>query len=504
MQRQGELAKPEGSINAAKVNDPEGLLRKGNSPFVILTDRSRTIAYQRCPRKRYWTYEYAGRGVQRLRMSIPLTVGIHFHSAVAHLLKWAKFIAENNSKSENQIAPREFVRAIIQSEKKSYFASIRSRGFEVGDDEDEFFVAHEQAALIEGLVWAYWHRGLPKLLEEFQILEVEQEDVLRLALLRMDGNKGLFPLTSTEEMSYRESTAEGEVSCFGDTVGPLVWQSRADALIKDRESEDLYVLSFKTAGAWEARKDHSNKHDMQGVSESVSIEDRLNIKVTDGGKDFLIDGVKMEFILKGERRKPFEEAEGKIQYSPLIRPWKLRDDGLGVVDLDNEYKWKWEWKDEEGRKRRLSPKKYSPIDVWREGEIGVEAWVDMLASGEVQPEAGDCLESQLILPMPYFRNPLEMRSWRLSVTAQETQVANDSQMIESLRLAQSPLYNDHLDLRFPQYQHSCDYPTRCDCYDLCYGGKSPQEVNPFEEGLYRWREAHHKPEMDMMEKSQKE
>ena len=52
----------------------------------IWTDRSRVLAWQRCPRLRWWNYEYGGRGIVPLNLSIPLTTGAAVHEGLAELV----------------------------------------------------------------------------------------------------------------------------------------------------------------------------------------------------------------------------------------------------------------------------------------------------------------------------------------------------------------------------------------------------------------------------------
>src|SRR5271170_4793630 len=51
--------------------------------------------------------------------------------------------------------------------------------------------------------------------------------------------------------------------------------SRHDALLRERSTNFLYLLSFKTAGQWDRRKEQEAQIDMQGLSEAVDVDNRL-------------------------------------------------------------------------------------------------------------------------------------------------------------------------------------------------------------------------------------
>ena len=104
-------------------------------------------------------------------------------------------------------------------------------------DIDEYLY-QEQKALVEAQVRAYARRRLRPLLDAYEVLEVEREGEWELA----DG---------------------------------LWFMSRPDALLRDRQTGDLYIQSFKTGASWDVRKGKDAEHDAQGLSEGVEIEKRL-------------------------------------------------------------------------------------------------------------------------------------------------------------------------------------------------------------------------------------
>lgn len=204
------------------------------------TDRSRQQEYQRCNRARYWEYEAFGTGVRKVRASIPLATGTYVHVGLGNLLRQVMALGDlphAHLKVDVEAAVREAV--------EGYRAELKARGLDVELGEDGQYVADEQVALTEALVRAYVKApgGLEALLAQYRVLEVEREEV--------------WP--------YFTAVRETHVT----------FQARADALLQERSSGDLYVLSFKTAAGQDWRRDDEGRHDVQGLSEAAAIERRL-------------------------------------------------------------------------------------------------------------------------------------------------------------------------------------------------------------------------------------
>ncbi len=301
--------------------------------------------------------------------------------------------------------------------------------------------------------------------------------------------------------------------------------SRADALLVERESRDFYLYSIKTTVMWDKRRDSEAHHDMQGVSEAVGLEARLrelwetlhaplsddSLVAFDGREARLlailrdlsepprIQGVKMEFLLKG-RRDEYPEGSGRyVQWSPLIRAWRQQ----GVTPAYDQWAWAYEWRDEFGLRRRLAKGKGSTwerVDLWPPGQMGVKAWVERLASGAVQPEASDALDKQRVTPVPYFRQDWQMRDWQEQIVEQELVVAAKAVDMNQARVANQG--DESLELRaqlnrsFPQHTRSCDWPTLCQMSEICWG---PAGADPIGSGLYRKRDPHHDAEREAWE-----
>jgi hypothetical protein len=450
---------------------------------MAFTDRSRTLTYQKCPRARWWEYEYLRRGLAPLRLSIPLAVGTYVHVGLGVLLEQAR--------DERPVDIEE----AVQAAHNGYRELIDNRGIAIEDNRHMAFTFSEQKAMIEALIRIYALRKLPQLKAQYRVVETEREDLLHI---------GWATINRTDES--------------------LIWMARADGLLEEISSGDLYLMSFKTAADWDARKEAENNHDMQGLSEWASVQGRLNkdwestkqtVRVLGvHGNDHLtgssyrrwlnglsssprIMGVKMEFLLKGERRKN-NYTDRYEQYSPLVRAWRQP----GITSSDDTYAWRYEWEGEDGKKHRLG-KGWEPFYAW-ELPGGVKKWISLLDQGKVQPEAGDCLEQQFIFPAPYLRHESDIARWQRQVSAQERQVAIASAAINA-RLEAGATFDDieeELDEHFPQYTRSCDWPVKCSDQDLCWGSAEIADA-PLQSGIYTIRTPHHTPELEKFQEQEK-
>jgi hypothetical protein len=454
---------------------------------VRVTSRSAMIAFQRCPRMDYWGYEWNGTGLVPVKLVVPLATGGYVHTGLGAVT--------GHAIGGRPLPDAQGIDYIVADVLAKYDAEVERRGIQAEENEDIAYTIAEQRALTEALIRLAALRVIPEMLEDFEVLEVEREDA---ALLTPE----------------------------------ILLQGRADALLRERASGDLYVLSWKTTKQWDKRKDADARYDMQGISEAWLIERRFaewahqivkyledpeqlqewrwsdgHLEVVrrldhevlgipawfpkyaanlDLGHPPQILGIKMVHLLKG-RREESEAAPGRWEHkSPLIR---------GYVDPtgpEPKYAWSYYWTCSEthpmrksqyypdgrcpgGRKHRLGDA-YQPFYAWE--RMGVKEWIEMLAAGAVQPEAGDCLGKQHVSPMPYARSPTQREAWLTQAREQEEHVALASR--RQIRL----------DKDFPQYTHSCTYPGKCAYIPLCF--ESPElAADPLATGLYQIREPHH-------------
>jgi hypothetical protein len=460
----------------------------GASPTTIYSDRSRAEEYHRCHRARYLGYEIEARvggvqvpvGVTSTKLNMDLVVGGCYHVGVEQIYKGAGLDEAVGRALEGD------------GEHPGYWKPVRDYGFNLEPGEDASYVVWEQAALIEALIRAYAYSVLPKVSERFYVIEVEKEE---------------------QEVIHTTSRHS------------LVWQTRHDALLMEKDTWDLYVMSEKTTKEWDKRKEDSALVDMQGMSESFTVERRLEewykallgvkattpgeidwssiaellnipdwfIKRFNAGFQPMIQGVRMQYALKG-RRTQYPEGSGRYTYSnPLIRPWRKSEDLGGSRGM--QYATRFETDNGSGGKSRLG-RGWTRVNIWEDGQMGVKEWIELLANETTFPSTppGFALENQFVLPEEYFRNPDDIARWKRQIAYQEG--VKIPQALDLIRCAGTWEERELLlDQHFPMFTRACHYPSRCQFKEVCHGAKA-YLVDPVASGLFRVRTPNHVPERE--------
>ncbi len=287
--------------------------------------------------------------------------------------------------------------------------------------EDVLFAYSEQEKLIEALVRVYALRGLPALKDEYEILEIEQEYDLKLS----------------------------------DNV---ILRSKADGLLRSKGSGQLYVLSFKTAKYYSSRHSSDGSHDVQGLAEAAAIEPLI-------GEE--INGIQMVYLVKGDRKQTRAGSGHYIQNTPLLHPWFNKQ--------TDTFAWSWKWADCNGAGHSLG-KEFQRVSIW--DYMPISDWIGRLSRLEVQPEAGDPLESVLIQPTPYYRRHSELQDW-----VDQTRFIGEELHRKRGLLKGNP-ERESLNELFPQNRRACDWPSACSMQNICFG---PCGSEPEETGLYQLR-----------------
>lgn len=456
---------------------------------VIFSDRSRFIEFQRCPTARYLGYAWGGTGLRRIRATIPLVTGSAVHAGLAEMLSQVQAQGDVPG-AWAHIDVDKCVAAALDI----YAEELKGRGLDVELGEDAQWVTDEQRALIEGLVRAYAiaPTGLQALLEQYRILEVEREDVW-----------------------------EGFTRARLDDNGARVdFQARADGLIQERGTADLYILSFKTASSFDYQQENENRHDVQGLSEAAVVERRLckdwqdiqDTKHDDGtfamqelckpAYKHIVDtlaamdstprimGVQMVYLIKGQRTQG-DEGGRYVTQSSLIHPWRKE----GITEAEWAWRYKWSgpdvWPDSGKLRGHTLGKGWTRTDIWN--EMGVKAWIDTLNSGAVQSDLGDPFVGIVTMPLPYFRQDRDIQDWIEQAQNQEARVAHDHEVLETIRVGQPELMRSAINAIAPAHRRSCDFPSRCQFLEICYGDES-MYTSPLSTGLYQIRIPHHAAE----------
>ena len=140
-----------------------------------LVDRSRIVTgTQQCEWQRYLNYHFgpSGYGIARKAGSLPLTTGSAVHVGTQLLGQWAQ---QHRQATE---IPLDVIRAAAKTARDEYEARARKSGL-VGfaDDARIDEIIGEQSALIGGLTWCAGLEFFPWLLKDYEVVEVETEEV---------------------------------------------------------------------------------------------------------------------------------------------------------------------------------------------------------------------------------------------------------------------------------------------------------------------------------------
>lgn len=423
---------------------------------MILIDRSRVLSYQRCPRRRYWEYHAFGTGIQRKAKSLPLVFGSAFHEGSELMLR---------GDVEGAILRAQLFLSNIFADHGVSFDRE-----EMSDVEKAaLYGAEEQSALAEALLRGWWAYEGESLLEGFEVLEVEREGRATLTPAKpyepewqdMGGGRAAPAVLAQEEM---------------------VLLFRPDALVRERSTGDLYVISWKTCATFGVKTVREAKVDMQSCSETWGREQAGDVK---------IEGTLYKFATKGKRMQDDWDNLWK-QDSFLIYGWKkLARDG------DENWSWTYRWSDP----MEINPKTGKPVGhtlgkgwqkvpIWREYPGGVKAWIEGLAANQIFPRHTSALAAAFPSALPVSRRPDEIERWKRQIVAQELKVARDVERVADER--NMDIQAELLDELFPQYTSSCEDYSGCPMHAVCWTPAVGQD--PVGSGLYTIRTVTNHPE----------
>lgn len=410
---------------------------------MVYSSRSRLETFGDCDRYGYLKFLYEGRGISRRGVSVYLATGSYTHIGLEIIFKNAKAGYVN----------QKVIQRAVEKSQAAYVAEIERRGFDLEEDEDrvnEQYVVTEQCALVEAFLRSFYIRVLPDLLTRFRIINVEKEEVVDL--------------------------------------GGLVMQAKIDVCVQERQSNDIYIFSFKTAAQWDRRQEKQNEHDNQGLSETWALEHRLKEKF---GRDIKVMGVIMIYFLKGKRYETVKGSHKYEQHCPLIRGYRK------LIGADYEYAPSlWYHKPQNASGWGKLGKGWEPFTVWDCEDVGgVKGWIDKLC--QVSPSGNfimgqDVIGESFKIPAPYMRNQDHIASWIRQATATEQRIALARMDVDRLVSKGMPL-SEALDYYFPQRRRGCHYPTDCEMLQACYTANVLE--NPVGSGIYVYRKPHHEAEL---------
>lgn len=407
------------------------------------TDRSRILAAQRCPRERFLAYHHLGTGLQKKSKGLPLQFGSAFHEGSEVLLS-PQVVPDNKVRIEIAVnTANKFLRAQFEVSAVSFDGETPDdiqKAMEYGQE--------EQMALAEGLLRGWWSYEGEAFLENFEVIEVEQEGRSTLA-------------------------------------DDLVLMFRPDALVRDKQSGDLYVISWKTCATFQNRNIDQAKHDMQSISEVWGFQNQDQWPMKVGNIPPQVEGVLYRWIVKGQRRKDIWDGLYK-QSSHLIYGWKKLGNGGGD---EAEWSWAYEFEKEDGSGSSRLGKGWKKVPIWREYPGGVKQWIEDLSTNQIFPRHIDALQAIFPQSLPVERRKDEVESWKRQVVAQESRIEDalfEIRFGDPDHIRRPEVQKLRLDKLFPQHTNSCHSYSGCSFIPICWEGV-PAEVGE----LYQIRSANH-------------
>lgn len=507
------------------------------------SSRSRHTDGIRCPRARWLGHERLegdSEGLESVKVALPLATGGSVHVGLQTILTRTM----ESPTARLLVYPAklllypQWIEEGVTAALADFDSRCEGRGFQLDELEDRSYVYNEQKALTEALTRLAGMRVIPRLLETYEVLEVERPD---------------------QEVLYQDTNDDDE-PC--QDPWEIMWRSIPDALLRARDSGDLYVLSWKTTAQYDARKDSEDRVAMAQASEPWALQTRLTRQWNhlhdpenevfpggvgkwvddDGTEDEMltwlaglpapprIRGTQMVYLVKGVRRQGSQADSTPEQLSAGVRMKKTASPLIyGYQDKSFPPKLAWgsEWRcsvPHPMRKSSWYPTGECPGDgrnhkrgddwqsfpVWT--TLGVKDWMEALNQGKVTPEAGDPLEAAFAIPVPHFLDQGTIAKWKRQVTAKERRYAQVLAQVREYETALAENPGDDklretlervLDELIPQdgaATGECynSFGRPCQFVEICWG---PEHVrrDPVGSGLYQVRRANPRFEMDKAE-----
>ena len=424
----------------------------------LQTDRSRIITSLRCPRERYWTYEFNGTGLAPIKKRLPLVFGSAFHEAAEVFLRDSDI---SNRPNAAELWGTDLAEAAVTRSTEYLYTEFGKTAVDF-DEPQTLYHAKEQIAIAEALVRGWSATRRERFLESFEVLEVEQE-----------GRALLTTHAPHVELLFRP-----------------------DALVREKATGDLYVISWKTSstfGPWVTEK---CAVDMQSMSEVYGIERIGALKMDLGAFTEVVVPAKVEgvlylFAVKGQRR--FDDYLGfKTQSTPLAYAWHRP----GPTPEEDEWSWAYEYETEEfndktGKMKRTKlGKGWRKVAVWEHYPGGIAQWVEDTVNQRIAPRHVNMWDSIFPEMLPISRRASDVESWRRQAIARELRIEQSAREVANAQRAGENRFAEALDREFPQNTHSCfSFGGKCSVFDICWTESVKQD--PMASGLYQIRIPNH-------------
>lgn len=398
------------------------IYRLNNSPIEVDSDEVAWVDHSRmldglCPRKRYIRYHHDGMGVVGTGRNDDLGIGGTIHEGLDLLFQGGQL------DKALEVA-------------RDYYEALPPWPSYMLPEQVEVLSA-DHMHLSWAFIYAFNYAYLPQIMEEYEVLEVEEE--INWLLTDIDP------------------------SVFGKKY--LVMMSRPDGVLKHRKTNQLWHMSHKSYnGIFNDLKIMQLDTDSQRMAECLAIMAKYGDKP---------EGSIYNYFLKG--RKSNDERYGVERYTNgLIRPYMQRQTPGGEI-LPEFLSFNYEWDELDMTTHMIKTRRlgkgwervaiYNEMDFW--------TYLDWLQHSYIKPPGAavgrDHLAESVAGNVPVYFNLDHALRWASGQAIKEIQWVNHLYAVEGGSLDDP---NDNsFNYEFPLEQSQCfSYNRPCSYHPICWKG----------------------------------
>jgi hypothetical protein len=469
-----------------------------NKTFI---SRSAFETYDVCARKYYYSFEHQGTGVSSKYFDIDLLVGSCIHRGLQNLLEHCRLDHPNGDFTETCVDDSVKI-ALELYEKTISECDLSKKSFR----EDLGFTLISHRYLIEGLIYAYAFYRLPNFLKEYQVLEVEKEEI------DVDFSSGKILLGKADFIALNKRLNKIVVGSY-KTASEYSDSTQRDLLIDMQGNSECYLVGkrynrlkkeiFEDYKQIKAN-DYKHYNDKYNITKELYryIWAEVNKDCIETANQFIkeieVELVQYEHLIKGQRKEYPEKSGFYLRNTPILHPYKY-DTGLHDTNILPKH-----FKLFAGKGRL--PAGLNRVNIWE--HLPMKVWIQWLMRNEIQPEHGDILKDIIISADLIKRGKERQLEWYQSYS----KVCDDiTQGLNALEIVDEPYnFNDKIDLAeldkarhsllniyFRKETKSCTnyYGKDCVYFNICHNGIQIDEA--IEDGLYQTRKPHHDDELNL-------
>lgn len=388
---------------------------------VVFTDRTRME--HNCKWKRYVEYEKEGMGFVSSYRNDHLALGAAVHEGIDLRLQGGTF------EKALEVAEIEYLNFAPWPENmpQEQIEAIMGDGLN----------------LVKAFVYAFDKLYLPIIMDEYEVLEVEEET-----------NWLLLP-------DFDEDPTRG-----------IVVMSRLDGVLRKKSSGRIWHMSHKTSGSkFDDKQLDKLKTDIQRFSEGYAIWAKYGEPP---------EGTLYNYFLKGGRY--LDKDLGIERYTTgLVRPWlnRLAQTGTEITPEMLSFVYEWDELDPQSMtiKGRKLGKGWEKVDIYK--EMDYLTYLDWLSEGIVARQGRNYLSESVsgLVPLEWRQDHAER--WRIGAARQEAEWAWKTNVIKEYEGTATA--DHHIAQELPLNSSECfAYNSKCSIYSSCW--KDRPLDNLIEEG----------------------